>query len=132
MGSSSLRFGLAPALRAAAALLALFAWVAFGMVGRARAQDVLPVPPLEGRVIDRTDTLSAQQRQAMEINNTVVQGLSVAKYAFDEGQVETGRRAVEQTLERAQQIICDLLEDALAELGAGDFRRDARVTLNGE
>jgi PAS domain S-box-containing protein len=75
---------------------------------------------------------SVQQRQAMEINNTVVQGLSVAKYAFDEGQVETGRRAVEQTLESAQQIICDLLEGALAELAAGDFRRDTPVPLNGE
>jgi uncharacterized protein len=53
-------------LRALAALVALFALVAFGAVGRARAQDVLPVPPLEGRVIDRTDTLTAQQRQAME------------------------------------------------------------------
>jgi PAS domain S-box-containing protein len=71
---------------------------------------------------------SAQQRQAMEMNNTVVQGLSVAKYAFDEGQVETGRRAVEQTLESAQQIICELLEGALAELAAGDLRRDTPVT----
>ena len=63
---SSLRFGLAPVLRAGAALLALFALLAFGAVGRARAQDVLPVPPLTGRVIDRTDTLTTQQRQAME------------------------------------------------------------------
>jgi PAS domain S-box-containing protein len=75
---------------------------------------------------------AARQRQAMEMNDTVVQGLSVAKYAFDEGEVETGRRAVEQTLESAQQIICDLLEGALAELAAGDFRSDTRVTLNGE
>ena len=75
---------------------------------------------------------AAQQRQAMEINNSVVQGLSVAKYAFDEGKMETGRRAVEQTLESAQQIICDLLEGALAELAAGDFRRDTEITLNGE
>ena len=32
----------------------------------ALAQDLLPVPPLEGRVIDRTNTLDAAQRQAME------------------------------------------------------------------
>ena len=31
-----------------------------------RAQQVLPVPPLEGRVIDRTQTLDGPQRQAME------------------------------------------------------------------
>jgi uncharacterized protein len=34
--------------------------------GLARAQDLLPVPPLEGRVIDRTGTLDGRQRQAME------------------------------------------------------------------
>ncbi len=39
------------------ALLAMFG---------ALAQDLLPVPPLEGRVIDRTNTLDAAQRQAME------------------------------------------------------------------
>jgi uncharacterized protein len=32
----------------------------------ARAQDLLPVPPLEGRLIDRTQTLDTTQRQAME------------------------------------------------------------------
>ena len=56
---------LAHALFASGAALAFTLLLAFG-VGRARAQDVLPVPPLEGRVIDRTDTLTAPQRQAME------------------------------------------------------------------
>jgi len=32
----------------------------------AAAQDLMPVPPLEGRVIDRTNTLDSLQRQAME------------------------------------------------------------------
>jgi uncharacterized protein len=32
----------------------------------APAQELAPIPPLEGRVIDRTDTLQAAQRQAME------------------------------------------------------------------
>src|SRR5262245_23122693 len=43
----------------AAAALALAALLA-------RAQDVLAVPPLQGRVIDQTDTLQPAQRQAME------------------------------------------------------------------
>ena len=34
--------------------------------GLARAQDVLPVPPLAGRVIDQTGTLSAAQKQALD------------------------------------------------------------------
>jgi uncharacterized protein len=33
--------------------------------GPSRAQDVLPVPPLAGRVIDQTGTLSAAQQQAL-------------------------------------------------------------------
>ena len=45
------------ALLACALLLAL---------GAARAQDVLPVPPLSGRVIDQTGTLSAEQRNALD------------------------------------------------------------------
>lgn len=36
------------------------------LVAAAWAQDVQPVPPLSGRVIDRTATLSAAQRQALE------------------------------------------------------------------
>jgi uncharacterized protein len=60
----TLGWRLAPALRACAAWLPL-AVVALA-VGGAHAQDVLPVPPLTGRVIDGTDTLSAAQRQAMD------------------------------------------------------------------
>jgi uncharacterized protein len=57
---------LAPALRAwlrlwLAAVALLGVWP-----GAARAQDVLPVPPLTGRVIDQSATLDAAQRQAME------------------------------------------------------------------
>lgn len=42
-------------------LLALLLWLALP----ARAQDVLPVPPLSGRVIDQTATLGAAQAQAL-------------------------------------------------------------------
>ena len=37
-----------------------------GMLPRARAQDVQPVPPLSGRVIDQTGTLNAAQREALD------------------------------------------------------------------
>jgi len=43
---------------------ALLAWLAF-MPALARAQDVLPVPPLSGRVIDQTTTLTPAQRDAL-------------------------------------------------------------------
>jgi uncharacterized protein len=43
------------------------AFAALALLGHsARAQDLLPVPPLEGRVIDRTNTLDGPQHQAME------------------------------------------------------------------
>lgn len=51
----------ARALAPALLMLLLAAWC-----GQARAQDVLPVPALEGRVVDRSGTLDAAQRQAME------------------------------------------------------------------
>lgn len=41
------------------------AWLWAGAAGLAAAQDVLPVPPLSGRVIDQTGTLSAAQVQAL-------------------------------------------------------------------
>src|SRR5438067_5638299 len=42
---------------------ALLLWLA--AAAGVRAQDVLPVPPLSGRVIDQTSTLSAAQSQAL-------------------------------------------------------------------
>jgi len=39
---------------------------ALALLGRAHAQDVLPVPPLSGRVIDQTGTLSEAQRAAID------------------------------------------------------------------
>ncbi|MFT3856045.1 MAG: TPM domain-containing protein [Aquabacterium sp.] len=37
-----------------------------GVIGGARAQDVLPVPALSGHVIDQTQTLSAEQARALD------------------------------------------------------------------
>jgi uncharacterized protein len=48
------------------ALLAHFPMWALLALGAAQAQDVLPVPPLDARVIDQTGTLSAEQRGALE------------------------------------------------------------------
>ncbi len=49
----------------AAFRLALLLWVALGVAPLA-AQEVRPVPPLSGRVIDQTATLSAAQAQALD------------------------------------------------------------------
>jgi hypothetical protein len=60
-----------------------------------------------------------RRRQALDINDNIVQGLAVAKYAFDLGEEEKGRKAVNETLAEARRIVSDLLE----ELDPGqDFR----------
>lgn len=52
-----------------------------------------------------------RRRQALEINDNVVQGLTVAKYAFSLGDPEKGQQAVDDTLESAKAIISDLLRE---------------------
>jgi hypothetical protein len=52
-----------------------------------------------------------RRTQALEINDNVVQGLAVAKYAMDLGQMEKAQEAVEGTLAAARRIISDLLEE---------------------
>ncbi len=52
--------------RARALAPALLMLLLAALCGLARAQDVLPVPALEGRVVDRSGTLDTAQRQAME------------------------------------------------------------------
>lgn len=49
---------------AALALLGLL--MSLGLLPRGRAQDLLPVPALSGRVVDQTGTLSEAQRQAID------------------------------------------------------------------
>lgn len=61
---------------------------------------------------------SARRREAMELNDHVVQGLVVAKASFELGDEAGGKRAVDATLERAKGLVSELLgqEDANASL----------------
>jgi signal transduction histidine kinase len=65
-----------------------------------------------------------RQRQALEINDNVVQGLAIAKYALDAGDEAKAYEAVARTLTSARGIISDLLggEDP-GHLGPGDLVR---------
>jgi hypothetical protein len=71
------------------------------------------------------EDLKVRERQALEINDNIVQGLTVAKYAMSIGAEDQSRRAIEDTLVRARQIITDLLGEpgSAIELGPGDLRR---------
>jgi hypothetical protein len=79
------------------------------------------------------EDMKVRQRQALEINDNIVQGLSVAKYALDEGKDDKSKAAVEETLKKARAIITELLaeEDSEVALGPGDLRRRRPATVAG-
>jgi hypothetical protein len=66
-----------------------------------------------------------RERQALEINDNIVQGLTVAKYAITIGADDHSKQAIDDTLVRARGIITDLLGEPgrAIELGPGDLRR---------
>ena len=79
----------------------------------------------------RTHEEQLRRRQILEINDNVVQGLTVAKYALDAGDHEDARRAIEQTLAAARHIITELLEEGPDDLRlvAGDLVRLEPATV---
>ena len=72
----------------------------------------------------------ARERRAIDINDNIVQGLTVAKYAIGQGHIDEGVRAIDDTLRRARQLITDQLTEATADQGGprpGDLVRETRV-----
>jgi hypothetical protein len=72
----------------------------------------------------------ARERRAIDINDNIVQGLTVAKYAIGQGHIEEGVRAIDDTLRRARQLITDQLTEATADQGGprpGDLVRESHV-----
>jgi len=71
-----------------------------------------------------------RRQQALQINDNVVQGLAVAKYAFDLGETQKAQEAIDGTLAAARRIISDLLEEVSTDevFGANALTRDAAAT----
>jgi hypothetical protein len=71
------------------------------------------------------EDLKVRERQALEINDNIVQGLTVAKYAMTIGAEDHSKQAIDDTLTRARAIITDLLGEpgTAVEFGPGDLRR---------
>jgi hypothetical protein len=71
--------------------------------------------------------MEVRQRQALELNDEVVQGLAVAKLALETGEIEESEHALTQTLKAAKEIVGEMLGDA--ELG--NFVRQKAAGTNG-
>jgi hypothetical protein len=73
------------------------------------------------------DDLRERQRQALEINDNIVQGLAEAKLALQLDEREHSEEALTATLAAARRIITDLLgeEGDETRLGPGHLRRTA-------
>ncbi len=97
-------------------------------MGSATTEESTPPDSLEAA---RAHEEQLRRRQALEINDNVVQGLTVAKYALDAGDYDDARRAIERTLAAARHIITDLLDEGPDDLRlvAGDLVRLEPATV---
>jgi len=77
------------------------------------------------------DDLKERQRQALEINDGIVQGLATAKLALELDQTTITREALESTLASARSLITDLLGEVAERpnFEAGDLRRSRAALL---
>ena len=72
-----------------------------------------------------------RRREALELNDHVVQGLVVAKASFELGDIEGGRKALDATLGRAKTLVSDLLgqDEAQAEAKPGSLVREEAAAV---
>ena len=68
----------------------------------------------------------ARERQALEINDNIVQGLARVKWALEGHRPEEAQAAADETLAEAQKMVTDLLMSDTSDgaLQAGQLRRD--------
>lgn len=78
------------------------------------------------------ETIKARQLKALEINDTVVQGLVVAKFALELGYAEKLSESLDQTLASAQLIVTDLMDTSGRDgFAPGDLLREGPAELGG-
>jgi hypothetical protein len=67
--------------------------------------------------------------QALEINDNIVQGLVVAKYALEVGKDDQARHAVSRTLDSASALVSRLMTERAGGIEPGAFVRSEPATL---
>lgn len=60
----------------------------------------------------RLEAAARRHRDAVELNDSVVQRLSAAKWALESGRPDRGLEIITQTLSEAEQLVTELLRDA--------------------
>jgi len=70
----------------------------------------------------RTEAAALLHRQAIEINDSLVQGMAAAKWSLDAGRVENCREILDQTLTQAHDLVSQLIREA--DMGARSEQLD--------
>ena len=126
-------FGLRPGAAAGVlAVVLIIAWVvvrdvSLGPAGWAsRILPILLLGILLGDASDRLrrneserrrlETAALLHRDAIEINDSLIQGMAAAKWALEAGDVEAGLRTLNGTISQAQELVSGLIRQA----GMGD------------
>jgi len=102
---------------------ALFDHVEISALGWAsRCVPLLLLGALLGQASDRIDDSERERlaleraaerhRDAVEINDTIVQGMSAAKWSFEAGNIDRGLETLSDTLRLAHELVSDLLRGA--------------------
>ena len=69
------------------------------------------------------------RKQALLLNDAVVQGLAVGKLALETGNHEEALRSVASTLEQAKKIVTGLLADAGGDIDPGERAQSERLQV---
>ena len=64
-----------------------------------------------------------RQRDALDLNDNVLQHLAIADYSFELGLEDKGRAAVKRSLEETQKIVSELLATSVGDVEPGDLVR---------
>jgi signal transduction histidine kinase len=89
------------------------------------ASRMVPLLLLGGLVGDASDRLAGaearhrqleaaaqRQRDAVEINDTLIQGMAASKWALEAGRYEAGLRLLEETIQLGERLVSKLLRDS--------------------
>lgn len=76
------------------------------------------------------EAAAQRHRDATEVNDTLIQGMAAAKWAFEAGRVEAGLATLTQTIELGHQLVSKLLRDA--DMGIDGHRPSASAALGAD